>query len=171
MLNRQQSFLALALVLSGSVYGCAGSPYQLARMSPQQLTAVSDKDVCFAADQGDPKPTIQQEVRRRRLDCARVLLQNGLEPRNTSTASIAATGNCAGIEFMGVFVTSAVVGLRTSFAKVRNNSSVTKIVTVGYFEDGKQKTAVAEVKASEIGSIELTLSDHPVTSTRLVSCQ
>lgn len=171
MLTRHQSFLALALILSGLVYGCAGSPYQLARMSPQQLTAVSNKDLCFASDRGDPQPTIQREITRRKLDCARVLLQNGIEPQRTSTASIAPSGNCAGIEFMGVYVTSAVVGLRTSFAKVRNNSRVTKIVTVGYFEDGQQKTAVAEVKASEIGSIELTLSDHPVTSTRVVSCR
>src|SRR5689334_22751450 len=156
------------------VSACVGSPVAVGKLTPEQITSVSDKNLCFAFDRGQSSiPTVRNEVGRRRLNCSRVLLAEGIEPTGAAllgVQNIAPQGNCDGIEFMGVYVTEAVVGLRGQFAKVRNRANYTKIVEVSYFDSGKQYVARSEVGPGAIESIRLAVSDHPVTNARLVSC-
>ncbi|MBI3303094.1 MAG: hypothetical protein HYZ72_13595 [Deltaproteobacteria bacterium] len=170
-----RSSLVLSAVMFGLLAGCAGSPIAVGRMTPEQITAISNKDLCFAYDRGqDQKPAVGEEVTRRRLDCSRVLLQAGIEPTGAARAgmrNIAPRGDCADVEFMGVFVTEAVVGIRGQFAKVRNKRNFTEIVEVGFYQDGKPMTARTEVKAGDIGSIQLAVSDRRGSSVHITSCQ
>jgi hypothetical protein len=151
-----------------------GSPVAVGRLAPEGMTSVSDKDLCYAYDHGQSdKPAVVSEVNHRRLNCGRVLLAAGLEPTGAAMSqvqSLAPSGDCGGVEFMGMYVSDAVYGLRWQFAKVRNKAPFTKIVAVGYFQDGKPMTARGEVGAGEIGTIKLALDDHPVTNLRLNSC-
>ena len=138
------------------------------------MTSVSDKDLCYAYDHHqDDKPAVVAEVNRRKLTCARVLLAAGLEPSGAAMSqvqSLAPSGDCGSVEFMGMYVSDAVYGLRWQFAKVRNKAPFAKIVAVSYFQDGKLTTARGEVGAGEIGTIKLVLDDHPVTNLRLSAC-
>lgn len=167
---RQTLCVAVGIFISA----CAGSPLAIGKMTPVEIAAVSNKDLCFAFDRGQSsKPSVSQEVSRRRLNCSRVLLAEGIEPTGAAllgVVKIAPQGNCDGIEFMGVYVTEAVVGLRGQFAKVRNHGNYTKIVEVTYFQSGKPYIARSEVAAGAIESIQLAVSDKPVSNTRLASC-
>lgn len=151
------------------------SPLMIGRMSPTQVAAVTSKDLCYAYDHGqDDKSAVRNEVARRRLDCAQVLIQAGLEPQGAARSGLqklSPSGECDGIEFMGVYGTAPVLGIRSQFAKVRNRGGFTRIIEVSYFEGGVQKSARGEVNAGEIESIKLATSDHPVTTVRLSSCR
>ena len=67
---------AVAMVLAG----CAGSAWQVTGMSPGQLRAVSDRDLChtytFRGTYSGATPTVESEVRRRGLDCGYAAVEN-----------------------------------------------------------------------------------------------
>ena len=166
---------ALLLWASAGCVALPSSPLAIGRMSPSQITSVTPKNLCYAFDRGQAdKPVVRAEVARRRLDCAQILLQAGLEPQGAARGglqNVAPSGDCGGIEFLGLFGTAPVVGIRTQFAKIRNKGTFAKIVEVNFFEEGIQKSARGEVSAGGIESIKLTTSDRVVSSVRLVSCR
>ena len=155
-----RSYLALVPVVISLLAACAGSPFAVARMTPEQISAVSNKDLCFAYDKGqDQTGTVREEVARRQVDCSRVLLQAGLEPRGaaraggTSSQSSSVVGrtgvkitNSPSSECEGIEVTGAeerqfgAVGVVGHFVFINNVSGRRKTVTldIKYFIDGKQ---------------------------------
>lgn len=154
-----RSSLALFPVVISLLAACAGSPLAVARMTPDQISAVSSKDLCFAYDSGQYQtPTVREEVARRQVDCSRVLLQAGLEPRGAARAGVTSSQGsfagrsgvkitnspspqCEGIEVTGAeerqFGAAGVFG---HFVFINNISGRRKSVTldIKYFIDGKQ---------------------------------
>lgn len=88
---------------------------------------------------------------------------------------------CAGIELMGlykneVFDRAMGGGIVEWLAKIRNNTSVTKIVVIGWRDMyGQEKTARVQIRGGEIASPRLDLTQarliQPVTGLRVVSCE
>ena len=92
---------------------------------------------------------------------------------------------CSEIELMGVYATDPVVGLSHFFAKVRNRTTLTKIVTVGFYprsslsiRDARNTlrervgdTGNAHVKGGDIARILLDTSDRPPSDVHLISCE
>lgn len=173
-------FLLLVVAVStGLVIGCAGSPYRIARMNVEEIRSVSHQDLCFAYDQTDRTPLVVEEVKRRGVNCVQILRQahipiNFIDGRSQSQ-NIAPTtmGDCSAIEFMGVYNTGDVVGIRGYFAKIRNKSNITKIVTVAFYTKSSPRGAQesTHVKAGDIESIKLDVSDRPPKDVRIVSCE
>jgi len=64
---------AMLILACFQVSGCAGSPYQLSKMSATEIQTVKDKDLCSAyaisKSQYKDVPTIDAEVARRHLNC------------------------------------------------------------------------------------------------------
>jgi hypothetical protein len=168
------SLIALA-VICGLLVACTNSPNAIGRMTPQQITTLSNNNLCYAYDHGqDQNPAVKEEVASRSLNCGRVLLQAGIEPAGAARVEVQKLppqGNCEGIEFLGVFYTDQVLGIRGQLAKVRNQAGFTKIVSISFFEGGTEKMTQAEVKAGDIASIQLAVSDHPVSNVRITSCR
>lgn len=72
MTNRTLSMLILA---AATLAGCAGSPAHTAGLAPDELATVSNETLCQAATPREhyrPTPMINQEVKRRGIDCATI---------------------------------------------------------------------------------------------------
>jgi hypothetical protein len=93
-----------------------------------------------------------------------------------AAAAVAATG-CSGVELMGIYQSDMrpVSPLIMHFAKVRNGTSVTRIVNVEWLDYyGQEMTAHAEVGAGAIATIQLSVqspSNRAPTALKLASCQ
>jgi hypothetical protein len=100
---------------------------------------------------------------------------------NPPRAAPTSQDSCAGVEMMGlyqneIFDRAMGGGVVEWLAKVRNNTSVTKIVVIGWRDVyGEQKTAQLQIRGGEIASPRLDLTQArmiaPVTEVRVVSCQ
>jgi hypothetical protein len=102
------------------------------------------------------------------------------EPKTPTTTPTSQNG-CSGIEAMGIYKNSIFSadmggGVVEWLAKIRNNTSVTKIVEFGWVDMyGKQVKAQAQIKGGEISSLRLDMTQArviaPVKELRLISCQ
>lgn len=97
-------------------------------------------------------------------------------------ASPAAQGGvCPGIQLMGlykneIFDRAKGGGIVEWLAKVRNNSSVTKVVTIGWRDsNGQQQKAQVQIRGGEIASPRLDMTQTrfiaPVADISLLSCE
>lgn len=70
-LIKKTKFISVAtiLILMMSLAGCAGSPAALSRATPQQLANESNYNLCRAAFSNRATRDIEDEVRRRQIDC------------------------------------------------------------------------------------------------------
>lgn len=66
-------------LLGGCSLGLPGTPNALARMSPEEITSASPKDLCFAFDLKEEVQVISDEVARRGIQCLPVLQSHGIE--------------------------------------------------------------------------------------------
>jgi hypothetical protein len=93
-----------------------------------------------------------------------------------AAAAVADTG-CTGIELMGIYQNDMrpVSPLIMHFAKVRNGTSVTRIVNIEWLDYyGQEMTAHAEVGAGQIANMQLSAqspSDRAPTGLKLASCR
>jgi hypothetical protein len=102
------------------------------------------------------------------------------ETENSAPTPVSQNG-CSGIEAMGIYKNSIFSadmggGVVEWLAKIRNNTSVTKIVVFGWVDMyGKQIKAQAQIKGGEISSLRLDMTQArviaPVKELRLISCQ
>jgi len=106
-------------------------------------------------------------------------LANSLIAAGTGAPSQAAANpsSCSGIELMGLYKNDMrpMAPLILWFAKVRNATSVTRIVTVGWTNlYAQEKIFRAEIGSGDIATLELT-RQQPVerqpTNLRLIECQ
>lgn len=71
---RTACVVALVVAFGALGVGCAGSPAQISKMSPEDLTKVTDAQLCYtyAALKGRraSEPNVDAEVARRNADCA-----------------------------------------------------------------------------------------------------
>jgi len=98
-----------------------------------------------------------------------------------SVAAPAPENGCAGIENMGVFKNQAMAtaiggGIVEWLLKIRNNTTVTKIVIYSYRDSyGGTPQNQVQIRGGEIATIRLDLTKSrfiaPVTDVRIVSCQ
>lgn len=92
-----------------------------------------------------------------------------------------AQDSCSGIESMGVFQNTVMDpaiggGVVEWLAKIRNNTSVTKIVVFGWIDMyGQQKKSQVQIRGGDIASVRLDLTQArviaPVRDVRILSCQ
>jgi hypothetical protein len=92
-----------------------------------------------------------------------------------------ADNGCSGIENMGIHKNTAISaaiggGVVEWLAKIRNNTSVTKIVVFGWRDMyGQQQRSQVQIRGGEIASVRLDLTQArvipPVTDVRVLSCQ
>lgn len=101
------------------------------------------------------------------------------ERREAEAARLAA--ECPGIELMGlykneIFERAMGGGVVEWLAKVRNNSSITKIVVIGWRDsEGQERRTQIQIRGGEIASPRVDMSQArvipPVANLRLLSCE
>lgn len=89
------------------------------KLSPAQIGAVKDLDLCNAYDSSGHSTTVAAEVARRRLNCASVLTHAGISLNRLSAADIQPQGNCVNIELMGIYATGSIGALVCAATKRR----------------------------------------------------
>jgi hypothetical protein len=130
------------------------------------------------------KDTSYRDVQRQVLANISKLALSSPKPAETGQASNAAPtpGNaCSGIENMGlykneIFDRAMGGGVVEWLVKIRNNTSVTKIVSVGWRDsNGQQKRTQVQLRGGDIASPRLDLTPArlvaPVADIRVLSCQ
>jgi hypothetical protein len=101
---------------------------------------------------------------------------------SATPAAGSAGGPCAGIELLGLYKNELISrqmsegGLEEWLAKIRNNTSVTKIIKFGWIDQyGQQQVARVELRGGDIATPRLDLTPKryiaPVKDLKLVSCQ
>lgn len=132
--------VCLALLCLG---GCAGSPYQLSKMTSQEIGAADSTDLCYAAlnirRTGDPLrlDVIDAEVKRRGLNCNRMSYAGYVvDPRTPMTPSGPVITNSTSPECRGLRVIAAGPSYILSgivpvlFVRVENTSGRRKTITL-----------------------------------------
>lgn len=102
-------------------------------------------------------------------------------PAETTAQSQQPSNPCDGIELMGlykneIFDRAMGGGVVEWLAQVRNNTSVTKMVSVGWIDEyGQQQRAQVQIKGGDIARPRLDLTKvryvAPVREVRLISCE
>ena len=88
--------------------------------------------------------------------------------------SVAPTGDCSDIELMGIYQTGAVYDLRHFYAKIRNNGSKAKVVTIEYkcpVSRAKTVRSAIDVRAGDIAETSKLCTSERPPEVRIISCE
>lgn len=90
---------SMLIVVAATLAGCAGSPAHTAGLAPDELATVSNETLCQAATTREhyrPTPLINQEVKRRGIDCSSIYIYTPVYQGSAPTASTRTTTHCTG---------------------------------------------------------------------------
>lgn len=90
--------------------------------------------------------------------------------KQSSSTEAGVNKECEGIEFLDLY-SSGAYGVKKYFARVRNNTILSRVVTVGYSVVGKRYTAQGIVGGGEIKDIELGVCKKRPNYIKIEKCK